>query len=64
MTKDSGGPGGQTDGDKEREWGGEGGNGGRGSCQGRTPHVSPKTLGRPRCYARTSGPTSGHPNLL
>lgn len=39
------------------------GGGGRG-VRGRAPHVSPKTLGRHRCYAMTHGPTSGHPNLL
>lgn len=36
----------------------------RRGVRGRAPHVSPKTLGRHRCYAMTHGPTSGHPNLL
>lgn len=35
-----------------------------GGGQRRAPHVSPKTLGKPRCYAMTHGPTNGHPNLL
>lgn len=32
--------------------------------QRRAPHVSPKTVGKPHCYAMTHGPTNGHPNLL
>lgn len=68
MTRDSGRRAGGEGGERERETEkGEGpGGGGRGRRRrgGGTPHVSPKTLGRPRCYARTCGPTNGHPNLL
>lgn len=70
MTKDSGEGGmggGERDREREREMGVKGQEGwvrvGRGG-QGRAPHVSPKTLGRPHCYAKTHGPTNGHPNLL
>lgn len=31
---------------------------------GKAPHVSPKTLGMPHCYAKTYGPTSCNPCLL
>ena len=30
----------------------------------KAPHVSPKTLGMPHCYAKTYGPTSCDPRLL
>lgn len=66
MTKDSGrtGDGGEErDSEREREMGLKGRGRGK-EGQGRAPHVSPKTLGRPRCYAKTHGPTNGHPNLL
>lgn len=49
--------------DRERETGVKGREVER-EGQGRAPHVSPKTVGRPRCYAMTHGPTNGHPNLL
>lgn len=66
MTKDSGrrGDGGRRETEKEREMGGQGAGGRGAGGQGRAPHVSPKTLGRPRCYAKMHGPTNGHPNLL